>query len=136
MRAGPYHKKSNGDPLSGAFTVDVDISDDRTRMARGDIHAVPDLAAMLPVRVRMVEALRGGWLTLVEIADAIGAEVEAVRIAGKRDQEKPENKRLFVTFACEPPTGTNTRSSEGLGTADLSTNRPNQHLSATPANAR
>ena len=99
MSAGLYHRKSNDGPLSSAFTIDVDFSTDRTRMTRGDIHAVPDLAAQLPIRVRIVEALRGGALPLHELADVLGENVEAVRIATKRDQAKPEGRRQLVTFA-------------------------------------
>ena len=79
-----YPRKNNvgrkGEPLGFRFT----FADDATIIERTDVAGVPDLARKLPIADRIAPLVRSGALTLHEIADELGENVEAVRLACKR----------------------------------------------------
>jgi hypothetical protein len=82
---GLYHRKSNDGPLHAPLGLVVEFGE-RTVIRRTDVGDSPELAAMLPIRARMIDLLRGGAIPLHEIANEIGEGIEAVRMAAKRGE--------------------------------------------------
>lgn len=91
---GLYHRKANDGPLSPPIGLSFEFNSERTTIRRTDLHDVPELAAAIPIRARMIELLRPGARLLHEIAEELGADIEAVRMAAKRGEGK-----VFVKFA-------------------------------------
>lgn len=85
LSIGLFNKKANDGPLSAPLSVEIEFTDERLRMARGDVHDVPDLASQIPLKVRMIELLAAGARPMHEIAESLDAKVEAVKKVCQRD---------------------------------------------------
>ena len=79
ITVGLYHKKANLGARLPAVGFELSFDADRTRVRRVDLADVPDLAAGLSIRQRMVAALRRGAMTRDELADEIGAKPESIK---------------------------------------------------------
>lgn len=91
LSIGLYNRKANDGPLAPPLGLAVTFEADATRIASANLAASPDLAAEIPVKVRMVELLAAGALPAHEIAERLDAKVDAVTKAVQRD-----NGRRFV----------------------------------------
>ena len=93
---GLYHKKTNEERRESPFAIDFAAAEDDgpITMSRIDVGHDPQLSQSLPVKLRIIDFLQGGSEPIHVIADEIGAEIEAVRVALKRGKEKG----LFVDF--------------------------------------
>lgn len=88
---GLYHRKANDGPLHEPIGLEVTFGPEATTYTASDVRDVPNLASAIPIRARMIEALKTGAMPLHELAESIGAGVEACRIAAKRGEG-----RVFV----------------------------------------
>jgi hypothetical protein len=88
LSIGLYNKKANDGPLAPALSIGLTFDGDRTLIARGDVREVPDLAAEIPLKVRMVELLAPGALPMHEIVERLSSNIEAVKKAVQRDAGK------------------------------------------------
>lgn len=82
---GLYHRKANDGPLARPFGLHVAFGPDRTTFEAGTLEDAPDLAAEIPLKVRMTDLLAAGALPLHEIAETLDAQLEAVKKAVQRD---------------------------------------------------
>lgn len=82
-----FNRKANLGPIAPAVGFDVEFGDDRTTFTRSDVASMgPDVAGQLPLSVRMAAALRGGAMTIVELASEIDAKVDSVaKVARRQD---------------------------------------------------
>ena len=85
---GLYHRKANDGPLHDAIGLDVTFEQDRTTFAPMQLRNIPELAAAIPIKARMIECLRTGARPLHEIAETLDESIEAVRMAAKRGDGK------------------------------------------------
>jgi hypothetical protein len=76
---GLYQRKLNDGPLSAPFGLHLDFSADRTVISHTDLTAVPDLAARLTAKQRIIPTLFGGALTFEEIAEKTGIPEGTIR---------------------------------------------------------
>lgn len=84
MTIGLYHRKANTGPLRPALGYSITFGPERTTFQRVDLTDTPDLAAQLPIRLRLVTALRAGARSLDDlVADGLGTK-DAIRMAVKR----------------------------------------------------
>jgi hypothetical protein len=86
LTVGLYNRKTNDGPLAPPLGIEIAFGSDQTAMRRTDVRNEPSLADELPVRSRMRHELRRGALPLHELADRIGASLEAVKKAAQRGE--------------------------------------------------
>lgn len=97
-----YNTKSNTTGRLAPMALRYTFEDDRIRVTRPDPLDVPEMAAKLPIRVRMSNALRHGAMTLAAIAVEIDEDVEAVRQAAKRGAEPKSGRQPWCLFVTGP----------------------------------
>ncbi len=90
IQLGLFNRKANLGALRSAVGFEITFEDTKTTFRRADLARVPDLAAKLSIRQRMVMALRGGALSRAKLAEQIDANEETVKRTANRD------KRNFV----------------------------------------
>lgn len=79
MTVGLFNRKANLGGLRSPVAFDITFTPERTVFRRANLADVPDLAAKLPIRHRMAQALRNGSMSADALAKAIGADVESVK---------------------------------------------------------
>lgn len=89
---GLYNRKANLGPLRPPIGFEISFGRDRTTIGRIEVDGVPDLAATMSVRQRMLSALRAGSRAAEAVADSIGADVDTVRRTARR------NRNLFTVL--------------------------------------
>lgn len=78
LTVGLFNKKSSTGPLERPLGFRFEFDDDRTRITRTDVRAVPELAGQIPLKDRMAHALKGGMLTYPELAEILEVDVATV----------------------------------------------------------
>jgi len=84
-RIGLYPRKFNIGPLPKSVGFEFEFGADRTNVRPIEVSDVADLAARLPVKQRMVAALRSGGMPIAELAQAIGAKRNTVQVESGRN---------------------------------------------------
>lgn len=92
VAVGLFNRKSNVGPLHAPLAFAFDFADGRTRVRRIDALDVPELAARVPLRTRLVHELHSGPRTYVELAALTGETVDTVSKAARRG----ETNGMFV----------------------------------------
>lgn len=78
LTVGLYNRKSNLSAIRGAVGYQVVFESQRTTFSRVDVAGNRDLAAELPLWMRMKHALSRGPQTLARLAEDLGANVETL----------------------------------------------------------
>lgn len=81
---GLYNKKANLGPLLPAVGYEFTFSAERTEVRRVDVSTVDDLAAVLPIWVRVKDAVKRLPKTLDELADELGEKPDSIEKAINR----------------------------------------------------
>ncbi len=84
LTIGLFNRKANLGRLASAVGYRITFADDRTTFALTDVREVADLAARLPIWQRMAQLLRGGSMTVADIAEELGEHVDTVKKAAQR----------------------------------------------------
>ncbi len=74
-----YNRKANLGPLRPAIGYEITFSQDETTFRRCDPAQSPDLAERMPWRQRVAAALRGGSLTVAELAEELDAKPDVIK---------------------------------------------------------
>lgn len=85
-------RKNNLGRLQPPFGFRIRFLDDRIEVRKADPGENDNLSQHLPVRVRMINALKRGPLSLATLAEEVNAEVDTVRRTARRYSD------LFVTL--------------------------------------
>ena len=94
VQVGFYHRKANTGKLSRpmafqfVFTDDAQGETEQVAVTRADILEEPELAAGLSYQQRIIHELRGGALSVDELALATGIKGDAIRLALSRGKGK------------------------------------------------
>lgn len=94
VSVGLFNKKANTSKLHAPLGYRFTFNSDRTLIARQDVRDTPGFETQVPLRTRMVRALSTGALTLPELADAVGGEIESVGRVARRYRERGELVQL------------------------------------------
>lgn len=92
LHIGLYNRKSNLGKLRAPVGYGISFGEETTTFRRLDVAGSPDLAEKLNLRQRMLYLLRGGSLTIKEIADELKAKQDTVERTAYR------NKRSFIVL--------------------------------------
>lgn len=84
LTLGLYHRKSNLGPLRSPLAFEITFGDGETTISKTSIASAPDLAAELPLRLRMAQLLRTGALSYADIAAALNVKLETVSKTASR----------------------------------------------------
>ena len=93
---GLDNQKANMGPLLPAVGLSVQFGPGSTTITPGDLSEASDLSAGMALRQRIAAALKGGPLTIVAIADELGAKRDSVEKALRRQT------RTFTTVTNTP----------------------------------
>lgn len=74
-----HNRKANIGPLRPSVAYEFHFTDDRITVRRVDVAAVADLSDKVPLWQRMVSELRGGPMTQVALAEALGAKQDTIK---------------------------------------------------------
>jgi hypothetical protein len=91
---GLFHRKANAGPrqrpigLHFSMALDREGEPLRTIITRADLNEVPELAKGIPLKDRIVVAIRPGALTIKELADRLDVAPEVIRMTVKRHTGK------------------------------------------------
>lgn len=83
---GIYNRKVNDGARERPFSYRIGFADERIDVRVGDINDVSDLAAKLPLRMRLRSLLRTGAMTYAELGAATESDPETVRKTIVRDK--------------------------------------------------
>lgn len=86
LTVGLYNRKANSGPRAEPIGLDFDFGPERTTIRRADVHDVQDLAERIPLKARMLRALRSGPRTYVDLAKELEADVDSVSKAARRGE--------------------------------------------------
>jgi hypothetical protein len=92
LSLGLFNRKANLGRLRAPIGFTITFTEDRTTFRRSDVADNPDLAAKLTVRQRMAYLLRGGAMTMEQLAEEIDAKPETIERTAYR------NKGLFIVM--------------------------------------
>lgn len=92
LSLGLFNRKANLGRLQPPLGFTVSFSEERTTFRRADVADNPELAAKLTVRQRMAHLLRGGSMTMQQLAEEIDAKVDTIERTAYR------NKGLFIVM--------------------------------------
>jgi hypothetical protein len=84
---GLFCKKSNTGPKPAPIGYRIDWGE-RITIARTDVRDIPDLASHVPLTYRITAELRGGALTVVQVADATATQVDTVSRTLRRMRDR------------------------------------------------
>lgn len=98
---GLHNRKANGGPLLKSLGLRFDFGE-RTTIRTADVYEEPDLAVKMPVKARLVNALRGGPVTVKDLADNLSLGTEHVRSELRRGRDRtfrqlPDDKWALAT---------------------------------------
>ena len=79
-------EKQNDGARVGAVGLEFDFAPDRIKVCNVNVATVDGLADKLPLSVRIEHALKRGPMTLVALADELGAKVDSIDKATRRGQ--------------------------------------------------
>ena len=85
IQLGLFYRKSNLQALRSPVGFEITFAKDTTTFRRVDLARVPDLAAKLSIRQRMVMALREGAMTAHALAEEVGEATKMVNRTAKRN---------------------------------------------------
>jgi AAA domain len=88
LTLGLFNRKSNVGPIAPAVGYSVTFGPDRTTFVRTDLADTPDLAERLPTWQRMAHLLRGGSLTMAQVAVELEVPVDTIVKTTKRHEGK------------------------------------------------
>jgi hypothetical protein len=92
LSLGLFNRKANLGRLRAPIGFTIAFAEDRTTFRRSDVADNPDLAAKLTVRQRMAYLLRGGAMTMEQLAEEIDSKPETIKRTAYR------NKGLFIVM--------------------------------------
>ena len=92
LQIGLFNRKANLGRLRPPLGLTVTFSEELTTFRRADVGDTPDLAGKLTVRQRMAYLLRGGAMTMKQLAEEINAKPETIERTAYR------NKGLFIVM--------------------------------------
>jgi len=84
LTVGLFNRKSNLGPLRSPLAFEITFGDGETTISKTSIASAPDLAAELPLRLRMAQLLRTGALSYADIAAALNVKLETVSKTASR----------------------------------------------------
>jgi hypothetical protein len=79
-----FNRKANLGPRRPPIGWTIDFSGDRAAFTRCDPAATPDLATALTTRQRIAAAVRGGALSIADLADRLDVKADTIEKAVKR----------------------------------------------------
>ena len=82
-----HNRKANLSALRPSVGFEVDFSDDRTAFQRVDVADVSDLAAGLPIWMRVKHAISGRPMTIAALAEELGEKVVSIEKAIQRKKK-------------------------------------------------
>ncbi len=88
IHVGLFNRKCNLGALRSPLGFQFTFGENETICRRVALADIPDLAARLPVRQRMLQALRQGALSPEVLAEEIGAGIETVKRTARRYREQ------------------------------------------------
>lgn len=88
IHVGLYNRKTNVGPKARPVGYRIEFAEDRTAFTRVDLMDVQDLAAKVPVSTRIEHLLKGGSLTIAEIASELDLTVDTVGKTVRRGKGK------------------------------------------------
>jgi hypothetical protein len=92
LQVGLFNRKSNLGRLRPPLGFSISFGEETTTFRRTDVADSPDLAAKLTVRQRMAYLLRGGAMTVKQLAEEIDAKPDTIERTAYR------NKGLFIVM--------------------------------------
>ena len=98
-----FNRKANLGPVRPAVGLQIEFGDERTTLQRVDLADVDELASNLPIWQRMKRALQCGPMTLVALADEMGATDDTRdKLVATMDREARRKKGVFVKLTDTP----------------------------------
>jgi hypothetical protein len=85
---GLFCKKANTGPRAAPLGYQIDWSPGSIAIARTDVRDIPDISKHVPLTYRIIDTIRTGALTIVEIAERTSAEVETVARTLRRMRDR------------------------------------------------
>jgi hypothetical protein len=85
---GLYNRKANLGPLRAPLGFEIGFGVNCTEFRRVNVADTPDLAERIPFRFRVQHALRGGDLTVLELAEKLDANKDTIQKTVKRGEGK------------------------------------------------
>jgi hypothetical protein len=79
LSVGLFHRKANRGRLQKPHGFDLHFNETAVHITKRDVSDIPDLAGSLPLRERVVSALRRGAMTSEAIAEELDANLQRVR---------------------------------------------------------
>ncbi|HTN73097.1 MAG TPA: hypothetical protein VMO00_18595, partial [Methylomirabilota bacterium] len=95
IKIGFFNRKSNMGRLSPPVGFKVEFTKDRTYFAKDEPTDNPDMAIALPIKQRLIHALKHGSMSFKDIAENLGEKYNTVHKIISRD------KRTFVVVGKE-----------------------------------
>jgi len=92
LQIGLFNRKSNLGRLRPPLGFSISFGEDTTTFHRTDVGASPDLASKLTIRQRMAYLVRGGAMTIKQLAEEIDAKPDTIERTAFR------NKGLFIVL--------------------------------------
>lgn len=86
LTLGMFNRKANTGPLLAPVGIDFTFEPYRTLVERTEIHDVADLAERIPLKARMLRALRSGPKTYADLAVELEEAVDSISRAARRGE--------------------------------------------------
>ena len=88
ISVGLFPRKRNVGALPPPVAYEFAFDSDRTHFRRIDVADVDDLAARMPLRLRMAKVLRRGALTPDALAAELDADLETIKRTARRHKQQ------------------------------------------------
>jgi len=88
IAVGLYNRKANLGAMRPAIGYEITFGEDETTLRRVEVGATPDLALGLSIKQRIAHALKGGAMTIADLAEELDAKPDTIKKATARGKGK------------------------------------------------